>query len=242
MSAGTSPPPESALPALVAVAHGSRDPRSTQVIHSLGEEVRRARPELSVATCFLDHEQPRLGDVVSALNGPAVVVPLLLTAAFHSGVDIPAQLPASPYPVVQSAVLGPHPLLLHALERRLEEVGVEPGDPEVAVVLGAAGSSSRRAIATVTALAKQWQERGWWAVKAGFASAAPPPAAEAVAQLRARGAPRVAVATYLLAPGLFADELADAGADVVSAPLGAAPEVAAVVLERYETAAGPTRR
>jgi sirohydrochlorin ferrochelatase len=58
-----------------------------------------------------------------------------------------------------------------------------------------------------------------------------------VAALRRGGAPRVAVATYLLAPGVFADQIRDqslaAGATAVSAVLGAAPEVADVVVERY---------
>jgi sirohydrochlorin ferrochelatase len=51
------------------------------------------------------------------------------------------------------------------------------------------------------------------------------------------------VASYLLAPGLFADRIREsslaAGAAAVSAPLGAAPEVADVLLDRYlEAAAG----
>ncbi len=54
------------------------------------------------------------------------------------------------------------------------------------------------------------------------------------------GARRVVVASYLLAPGLFADRIATAaraaGAAVVSAPLGAAPEVADVLLDRYTEA------
>jgi hypothetical protein len=45
------------------------------------------------------------------------------------------------------------------------------------------------------------------------------------------------VATYLLAPGYFADKVGhqarQAGANAVSAPLGAAPEVADVVIDRY---------
>ena len=45
-------------------------------------------------------------------------------------------------------------------------------------------------------------------------------------------APRV-VAAYLLAPGVFHDALAACGAAVVAAPIGAAPELAAVVLDRY---------
>ena len=49
------------------------------------------------------------------------------------------------------------------------------------------------------------------------------------------------VASYLLAPGLFADRIREsslaAGAAAVSAPLGAAPEVADVLLDRYLQAA-----
>ena len=51
---------------------------------------------------------------------------------------------------------------------------------------------------------------------------------------------RVAVAPYLLAPGFLPDRIgadaAAAGADLVAAPLGDAPEVARVVLERYDAA------
>jgi hypothetical protein len=50
----------------------------------------------------------------------------------------------------------------------------------------------------------------------------------------------VAVATYLLFPGLFADKLASSGADVVAAPLTDAPEVVSLVLARYDAAStGP---
>jgi sirohydrochlorin ferrochelatase len=54
------------------------------------------------------------------------------------------------------------------------------------------------------------------------------------------------VSTYLLAPGIFADEVAAsalrAGAAAVSGALGAAPEVAEVILCRYaEAIASPGR-
>ena len=60
------------------------------------------------------------------------------------------------------------------------------------------------------------------------------------------GARRVVVATYLLAPGIFADQVAAAalraGAAAVSGVLGAAPEVAEIILRRYaEVIAAPGR-
>lgn len=232
--AGSAPAPK-----LIAVAHGSRGARATATVHDLVNEVRRQRPGVTTEACFLDHATPSLAGTVARLDAPSVVVPLLLTAAYHSGVDIPSQLSGATQPVLQSEVLGPHPLLFEALERRLRDVGVAAGDPSIAIVLGAAGSSEASATRSVRGVARAWAQRGWWAVEPAFASAAAPSVAEAVSELRRRGAPRVAVATYLLCPGLFADHLRDAGADVVSAPLGAAPEVARLVLERYDAA---TRR
>jgi sirohydrochlorin ferrochelatase len=41
-------------PALVALAHGSRDPRSAQTIKALVAEVRAMRPDLRVEPAFLE--------------------------------------------------------------------------------------------------------------------------------------------------------------------------------------------
>jgi sirohydrochlorin ferrochelatase len=216
---------------------------------------RRGLPGLDVRAAFLDHCAPSLPQVLGSVSaasdpgtrGPAVVVPLLLTAAYHSKADIPAQLAAAAaarhgLDVVSAGTLGPHPLLLAALERRLREAGVAVDDAgtraATGVVLAAAGSSDPAANATIAELAARWaRERGWRAVVPGYASAAGPRPAEAVLALRGAGAARVAVATYLLAPGYFADKIRDAsldaGAAAVSGVLGAAPEVADVVLDRY---------
>ena len=64
--------------------------------------------------------------------------------------------------------------------------------------------------------------------------------ATAVAGLLQAGARRVVVASYLLAPGVFADRIRDmslaAGAAAVSAALGASADVADVILDRYQEA------
>ena len=239
-------------PALVAVAHGSRDPRAAATVSELAAAVRARAAGVDVRAAFLDHSAPSLPQALASLEGrPAVVVPLLLTAAYHSKTDIPAQLAAvaasGPGPAAPCAdPLGPHPLLTAALERRLGEAGVEVGDPAVraatGVVLAAAGSSDPAANATIAALAARWQrERGWRAVLAGYASAAGPRPDEAVAALRSAHDGPVVVATYLLAPGDFADKVRDAalgaGAVAVSGVLGAAPEVTETVIERYRAAA-----
>jgi sirohydrochlorin ferrochelatase len=135
-------------------------------------------------------------------------------------------------------------LLLRALERRLAQIqpGQLPGaqfdPPETAVVLAAAGSSDPAANGVITDLASGWQAlRGWRAVLPAYASAATPTPADAVATARETGARHVLVATYLLSPGIFADQIRRdclaAGADGVSPVLGACPEIADVVLGRY---------
>lgn len=246
---------------LVAVAHGSKDPRAAATVHALlGLVADRARVAgggggLDVRAAFLDHCAPSLPAVLGSLDDgrarSCVVVPLLLTAAYHSKSDIPAQLAAfdaaaaGAVAVRCGATLGPHPLLLTALERRLREAGVAVDSAadraRTAVVLAAAGSSDPAANATIADLAARWRrDRGWRAVAAAYASASGPSPAEAVAALRASSGGPVVVATYLLAPGYFADKIraasAEAGASAVSGVLGAAPEVADVVLARYREA------
>ena len=44
------------------------------------------------------------------------------------------------------------------------------------------------------------------------------------------------IASYLLAPGFFHDQLAKAGADVVTQPLLPSPTLAEIALDRYDAA------
>ncbi len=225
----------------MAVAHGSRDPRAAAVAEALLHRVRLSRPGLDVRVSYLDHVKPALATALAPLDR-AVVVPLLLTAAYHSKVDIPGALAGIGTRAEVSSTLGPDPLLTAALERRLAEAGAVVGDPGTAVVLVSAGSSDPAANTTVRAIARDWaRSRPWWSVTTAFASASGPRPAEAVAMLRAAGAPRVVVAPYLLAPGFFADKVARetlaAGADLVADSLGPAPELVRIVLDRYDAAA-----
>jgi sirohydrochlorin ferrochelatase len=242
---------------LVAVAHGSADPRAAAAIGQLMPLVARRAAERGLnvpepRVAYLGHAAPSVPQVMSTFGPDAhvTVLPLLLTAAYHSKTDIPRVLARSGLArtgrVTYGEPLGPHPLLLTALERRLAPAE----DPsEVGVVLAAAGSSDPEANATIACLAAQWQARtGWFAVRPAYASAAAPDPATAVTQLREAGARRVVVATYLLAPGLFADRIREAslaaGAAAVSPALlpwppaagGASPEVADVMLDRYVSA------
>ncbi|MBM9507389.1 sirohydrochlorin chelatase [Actinacidiphila acididurans] len=236
-------------PALLVIAHGSRDPRHARTVRALTRRVARARPALRVETAFLDFCAPSVPQAAARLaadgEAAAVALPLLLTRAFHAKTDVPAVLreaeAGTGLPLHAAGVLGPSPLLTVALERRLRQAGVGPGERAgTGVVLAAAGSTDPGARAVIEALAAQWRRSGWYGVEPAFASASPPRTQEAVRRLRAAGARRVAVAPYVLAPGFLPDRIAagalEAGADVLAPVLGAAPEVAALLLRRYDEA------
>ncbi|MEU3998628.1 sirohydrochlorin chelatase [Streptomyces fungicidicus] len=232
-------------PVLLVVAHGSRDPRHAATVHALVRRVRSLRPGLRVETGFLDFSLPSVTGALESLDAEGVrevvALPLLLTRAFHAKADIPAVLAQAPrrLRISRAEVLGPSPLLLSALERRLYEAGLTPADKSsTGVVLASAGSSDPEAIAVIAEIAREWRHTGWCAVRPAFASASLPRTEQAVRELRALGCARVAVAPYVLAPGFLPDRIARgaAGADVLADVLGPAPEVARLLLDRYDEA------
>jgi sirohydrochlorin ferrochelatase len=75
-------------------------------------------------------------------------------------------------------------------------------------------------------------------VRPAFASASLPRTEDAVRALREDGVRRVAVAPYVIAPGRLPDRIAEsaAGADVLADVLGPSPELARLLLARYDEA------
>ena len=135
---------------LVAVAHGSRDPRSAATVTRLAGLVRSMAPTLDVRVAFLDLSAPRLPEVLSTVDGDAVVVPLLLGSAYHARVDIPAIAAEASrrFPRLRvhlADVLGPDPRLEAVALDRLAEAGAPVGDPDCGVLLAATGSAHPRA-------------------------------------------------------------------------------------------------
>lgn len=223
---------------LVLVAHGTRDPAGGVVIDELAAAVRAARPGLRVEVAYADVRGPSVTEVLAAhLSAPAVVVPAFLASGYHVRVDVPAQIAASGHPsAVLAEALGPAPELLAALVERLRAAGYRPGDR---VVLAAAGSSDPRALVDVHDVAYSLGVRLGSPVRIAYAATATPTVTDAVASIRAAAGAgaRVAVASWLLAPGLFQRRLDACGADIVAAPLATHRAVVDVVLQRYAAAA-----
>ena len=217
-------------PALLAIAHGSRDPRHAAALRGLLDAVRRARPGLLAELGFLDLCGPDVPDALARLAASGAedvaVVPLFLNHGYHVGHDIPAVTERARRALWQAAghapslavtpPLGPDPLLLEAVAHRLNEQGVHTSDPRL--------------------------QRPQLVV----ASATSPVVADAINALREQGVPRtrIAVAAHFLAPGLLYDRaVADAQAAGVpiAAPLTTPDdeppaELVRLVLDRYAQA------
>jgi sirohydrochlorin ferrochelatase len=204
---------------LILAGHGSRDPRSAEVLSALADQVRRLLAEVSVDIGFLDHALPRLRRVATP---DSVVVPVLLTSGYHVRRDIPAQLPTG---ARVTAPVGTDRRIAALLARRVRAAG---WDGTGTVTLAASGSADPHAIADVQLMAGRLGELLGTRVDAAFVGAGPARLADSVAPT---------VVSYLLAPGRFAEMVADHPAELVIGPIGPDPMLAEIIADRYLSAA-----
>ena len=222
-------------PRLVAVSHGTSSVAGQEAVAGLVQAVRGRLPDVTVSEAFVDVQQPSPDVMVDSAAEPAVVVPLFLAPGFHVHVDIARAV--SGRDAVTANVLGPADAITAILLDRLEAAGLRSTD---AVVLGVAGSSEARAHRSVDRAAARLAMRLGRDVRVGHLGGTGRRVDDVVAEASdTRG--RVVVATYLLAPGYFADVLRSSCADAVTAPLldGGPPDprLVQLVVDRYESMA-----
>jgi sirohydrochlorin ferrochelatase len=230
-----------AFPALVGISHGTSSPDGRTAITGLMSAVAAAWPELMTVSGFVDVQQPDVANTLASLDdsASAIIVPLLLSAGYHVHVDLHQAVRDWPGLVTLAQTLGPDPQLAELQHQRLDEVGFATDD---IVVVAAAGSSDARAVAECRTAAELLAASVGSPVRIGFLSAASPSLHEAISAARAEhpGA-RIAVSSYLLAPGYFQSIVENAGADVVTEPLlaggRATPhQLVDIVVHRYRVA------
>ncbi|MFE9788633.1 sirohydrochlorin chelatase [Nocardia salmonicida] len=265
---------------MIAVAHGSRDPRSAATMAAVVAEVAAARPDIPVRLAFLDLSAPSVDEVVDDLaargHTDVIVVPLLLGSAFHARVDLPALLADatrrhSRLQLTQAPVLGPDPLLISALADRvatacrlpLLTAPLAPGSQPAAVhatvgppwpaplsvvtpvtrpsdglslgiAVAAVGSRDAAANRRTAVVARRLAAVTSCPTEICFATVEPG-LTPAVDRLRARGAERIVVAPWFLAPGLLTDRLVAAAPEIVHADvIGAHTALVDVIWTRYD--------
>ncbi|WP_192723310.1 sirohydrochlorin chelatase [Mycobacterium sp. OAS707] len=225
--------------ALILTAHGSADPRSAASAHEVANTIRRMRRDVDVRVAFCEQNFPNLRDVLVATGRNAVVVPLLLADAYHARVDIPALIAESGIDARQADVLGEDDRLIAVLRQRMTHAGVSHLDPDVGVLVTAVGSSRPQANSRTSMVADYLVQHTNWIATTAFATGPHPTVAEAADTLRERGASRLVIAPWFLAPGRITDRVAEyarAQGIPMTAPLGPHRLVADTVLDRFDQA------
>lgn len=232
---------------LIAVAHGTRAPEGPVVLAALLDRVQPLLPGVDVRVAYVDVIGPTLSSVLASVpdGERAVVVPMFLASGYHVRVDVPSAVAEDGGRAIVTPALGPDAAVVAAVEARLRSAADADGAADgaagalpSAVVLAAAGSSDASALAEVDVAASLLSSAVGRPVQPAYVTTASPSVPDAVSSLRAAGHPTVAVASYLLAPGLFQERLSTAGADLVAPPIGPHPLVAQLIANRYNAAVG----
>jgi sirohydrochlorin ferrochelatase len=236
------------LPALLAVIEGASEVTDDGAVELLLAAVRRAAPGLRVVSTSVDVHRPELRRVLATqlpAGEPVVAVPLMLSPGLHLHRDLERELAAATAPAALTPALGADDAVVELLAHRLLRSGLEADD---VVVMAAPGSSDHHVVRDSIDVARRLAHRLERYVTVGFLTAAVPRLAGAVDTMRGlHPMSRVAVSSYLLAPGRFAESIAGAGGDVVAGPLllpGRRPPGALVdlVLARYRQGAAELGR
>ncbi|MFS0894500.1 sirohydrochlorin chelatase [Microbacterium sp. 179-I 3D3 NHS] len=216
-------------PTLLAVSHGTSDRDGARAIADLVAAVAARLPDVEVRAAFVDVQQPDAVDALAAVDGPVVVVPLLLSRGFHVHHDLHGMVEGRADAVV-TAPLGPDPRLTAVLAERLP---ASTGAPVVLVIAGSRDPRSRDDAEGMAALLAEQLDRR---VELAYLAARQPDLPTALA-----AHPDAVVSTYLLARGYFFDlaERQAAGREI-SLPLldgGSVPTALVdLVVDRYENA------
>ncbi|GAA2648070.1 sirohydrochlorin chelatase [Streptomyces lunalinharesii] len=258
-------------PALLIAGHGTRHEGAADALRTLVRVLGEQHPDVPVAGGFFGAPAsplPLSGAVDALVARGAtrlVVVPLLMapTGSLRETLPEAVARAVAAHPGVDAVCepeLGPHPRLLAALERRLDEaLGGGARRPEdrdrTTVLLVGRGAADPHANAEVVRAARLlWEGRGFAGVETAFVTLAAPdvPAGLDRCRVLAAAAPgtrrghRIVVLPYFFFAGDLLERLrmqtegwaaAYPGAEVLGAdPIGAAPELAEVVLARYRAA------
>ena len=222
-------------PALLAVSHGTSDSDGARSIAALVAQVANRLPDVDVREAFVDVQQPDAPSALAGVDGPVVIVPLLLSQGFHVHHDLHG-MAAERADAVVTDPLGPDALLADVLATRLDAIG----HPDSPVVLAVAGSRDERSAPDAEGMAALLRDRTGRRIDLAYLAARHPDLPTALA-----AAPDAVVATYLLGRGYFFDlAVRHAGEHPITPPLlddlladrGIPDALVDLVVARYETA------
>ncbi|MDP8978453.1 MAG: sirohydrochlorin chelatase, partial [Actinomycetota bacterium] len=244
-----------AAPALLLIAHGTREPRGAREMDEL-VALLRSRHAGAVGHAWIeDFAEPDVATAMAALaTGGAdrvVTVPFLNFAAGHAKTDVPEHLAVArsrqpDLAVSHGRVLGLHPALFALARRRVKEVSASGDRGREALVVAASGSSDPDANSQLARAARFLAEgTGHRRVEYAFAGVTWPRVDETLRRLAGEGAERVVVFSWSLLAGRLEQRVLqtarrmarDTGLAVLDAGrFGPDPLVADAVLDRCHEA------
>jgi sirohydrochlorin ferrochelatase len=121
-----------ARPALLLIAHGSREPEANADLSRLAEVLRQSGRFSHVEPAYLELAEPNIdvgaANCVKASVQRVVLLPYFLSAGVHVRRDLTAARDrlAARFPAVEFLLaepLGPHPLLMEIVLQRAAEAG-----------------------------------------------------------------------------------------------------------------------
>ncbi|MGH8900644.1 MAG: sirohydrochlorin chelatase [Egibacteraceae bacterium] len=242
-------------PALLLVAHGTRDPRGAEEMDALAALL-RDRLGGPVAHAWLeDFAEPHVDVVVSALVAKGVErivsLPLLTLGAGHAKTDVPtlvaeARAAHPGIAITHGRVLGLHPALFALAQARVDAVSPRKSRRDEVLVVAASGSSDPDANADLAKAARFLAEvTGHRWVEHCFAGVTWPSPEAVLRRVAAAGARRAVIFSWSLLAGLLEQRVAGAAAqaavalalEVVEAGrFGPDPLLADAVVDRYQEA------
>ena len=245
------------LNGLLLVAHGSKNAAGVTEARALGTAVAAARPDLAVATCFLELADPPAGRVLDELVARGchhiTVQPLMLLAAGHGKNDVPAIAldGRARHPHVDftfGAPLGVVPELLAVGHARLKEADAD-GLPLLMIARGTSDPDANAEVARAARLLAEWS--GAPDLELGFTGVTWPSVPDALDRMARLGHERVAVFFWFLATGKLINRARDhitafvdtSGIEVIDAGyFGPDPALVPVISQRHQEAVAGIHR
>ena len=198
---------------ILLVGHGSRDENGNQEIESFAENWQQLHPDKRIEVCFIEFADVLLDegfDTAAKHSDRVIVVPLILNAAGHVKMEIPAHLQQARkrHPDVEFVLarhLGAGETMLKLLNNSLHDVmqALDVPDPKTTgvIVLGR-GSSDRVANGEVAKMARWlWEEKNHELVDIAFTGITYPRLEQAVQRQVKLGMTQIAVLPYYLFTG-----------------------------------------
>jgi sirohydrochlorin cobaltochelatase len=244
-------------PALLLIAHGTRNPAGATEMQRLVEHLRQRLKPPVAASWLEDFAEPdartAARELVASGVTHVVTVPFLVLGAGHAKTDVPAIVHdlAATFPevtVTHGRVLGLHPSLFELARTRVADAtGDRPGDDEEEVLLvTGAGSSDPDANGDLSKAARVLGEQtGHRWVETAYAGVTWPRADQVFTRLQRAGVQRVVRFSWSLLAGVleqridrWAAEASDrSDMEIVDAGrFGPDPLIADAVVDRYHEA------